>query len=165
MSHRVSWLRQRAFECTRSAGGQRLQYADRDDAAQDAVVALLEAKSPVQSELAYVIGAARIHVARRLRDLVLARRRSVPITCSPAPEPDVVQDLIRNEEARRVRAMVREMRPHHRRTLAVLLQVGYSSAIVAQVFGIDRAHARVRMHRAIAEVRARCPRRVEDRAR
>lgn len=155
MSFSLSRLRQRAFECARRARGHWLQYADCDDAAQDALVALLEAKSPVRCALAYVIGATRIHVVRRSKALALARRSPVAMTGASSSEPDAVQALLQKEEASRVRAIVRTMHPRHRQTLTVLLEVGYSSSIVAREFGIDRTQARVRMHRAIAAVRAR----------
>lgn len=131
------------------------QPADQEDAAHDALLAMLAAKDEVQCPIAYALGAARLGALR-----ASSRRPHPPsiddsVAMVPTDEADPVDHAIARDEWRMVRRTIRTLLRGHRDTLYVLLEEGYSAEFVARKFRIRRDHARMRISRAVAALRTR----------
>jgi RNA polymerase sigma-70 factor (ECF subfamily) len=128
-----------------------------DDITSDTFVAAMEGLArydPARGSFAawlFTIAARRIadyHRTQRRRWEILTRRAPLP----PPPSDDALDTLIRDEDARRVRAALARLSEPDRHIVLLRYSAGLSGAEIAAVLGISDGTARVRLSRALARL-------------
>lgn len=150
------FVRSRSDELVGLAGLVTRNWADAQDAAQDALVALYPrwASLPEDQDLHRYVNRAVINAALKV---LRRRRRSVPVEdiewiAAVASSPDPAEAVVL---AKLAWSLWAELPPVQRAALALRFHQDLSYAEIADVLGCAEATARSHVHRAITTLRSR----------